>query len=143
MKELRVAEKTSDTAHGSERAVSEVDRRLGERVRARRFELGMSQERLSEMLGITFQQVQKYEKGVNRIAASRLLDMAAALDMPVAHFFTGLSRDHTAHSVAGASLDTALAKPGAVELVRLFAAIDDAGVRRRVLDLVRAMTACS
>ncbi len=76
-----------------ERAANAVDKRLGERVRARRLELGMSQERLAEILGVTFQQVQKYERGVNRIAASRLYDLSAALNIPVSKFFEGLS-DH-------------------------------------------------
>ena len=74
-----------------ERAANAVDRKIGQRVRSRRLEIGMSQERLAELLGVTFQQVQKYEKGVNRIAASRLYDIAAALDMPAARFFEGLS----------------------------------------------------
>jgi transcriptional regulator with XRE-family HTH domain len=72
------------------RAPSAVDLRIGERVRARRFEIGMSQEVLGDRLGITFQQVQKYEKGANRISASRLLDIATVLEMPVADFFEGL-----------------------------------------------------
>lgn len=140
MKELKTLEKPGRAGVGIERAVCEIDRRLGMRVRARRFELGMSQERLSEMLGITFQQIQKYEKGANRIAASRLFDLAAALDVPVAYFFEGLSQDKTTGDDAGASLDAALAKPGAIELVRLFASIEDAAIRRRVLELVRAIT---
>ncbi|HRK64072.1 MAG TPA: helix-turn-helix transcriptional regulator, partial [Terricaulis sp.] len=74
-----------------ERSASAVDRKLGERVRARRLEIGMSQERLAELLGVTFQQVQKYDKGINRMAASRLYDMSAALDMPMTRFFEGIS----------------------------------------------------
>lgn len=73
------------------REANAIDRKLGERVRARRLSVGMSQERLAEALGITFQQVQKYEKGVNRIAASRLLYIATALDWPVAKFYRGLT----------------------------------------------------
>ena len=61
-----------------ERSANLIDRRLGQRLRARRLEAGLSQERLAELLGLTFQQVQKYEKGVNRIAASRLFDIAVA-----------------------------------------------------------------
>ena len=67
-----------------------VDRKLGERVRARRHQLGMNQEKLARLLGVTFQQVQKYETGANRIAASRLFEIAAVLDMPVGRFFEGL-----------------------------------------------------
>ncbi len=69
-----------------ERAANAVDRRLGQRVRTRRLEIGMSQEKLAETLGVTFQQVQKYEKGVNRIAASRLFDIAASLRCPSPDF---------------------------------------------------------
>ncbi len=72
------------------RAPNTIDVRIGERVRARRTALGMSQDALANRLGITFQQVQKYEKGVNRIAASRLFDIAAILETPVAYFFEGL-----------------------------------------------------
>src|ERR1700752_3904121 len=74
----------------NERAANAIDRRLGQRVRTRRLEIGMSQEKLAEILGVTFQQVQKYEKGVNRIAASRLFDISSALDMTIARFFEGL-----------------------------------------------------
>jgi transcriptional regulator with XRE-family HTH domain len=74
----------------SKRTPNAIDKRLGEQVRARRLAVGMSQERLAELLGITFQQIQKYEAGTNRIAASRLYEIAAALEMPVARFFEAL-----------------------------------------------------
>ncbi len=123
-----------------ERAANVVDQELGARVRRRRLELGMSQERLAELLGVTFQQVQKYEKGVNRIAASRLYDIAHALDMPAARFFEGLG-GASCGGRAESFPDDPLATPGAGELVRLFATIESNEVRRRVIDLVRAMTA--
>lgn len=72
------------------RSTTKIDTAIGAKVRSRRLEIGMSQERLAELLGITFQQVQKYEKGVNRIAASRLYYIAQALEMPVADFYSGL-----------------------------------------------------
>jgi transcriptional regulator with XRE-family HTH domain len=72
------------------RQATRVDIWVGARLRQRRLELAMSQEELADILGITFQQVQKYEKGANRIAASRLFDLAAALDMPIEYFFDGL-----------------------------------------------------
>lgn len=75
-----------------EREANAIDRKIGGKVRTRRLEIGMSQERLAALLGITFQQVQKYEKGINRIAASRLWDISQALDLPVAKFFEGLGR---------------------------------------------------
>lgn len=122
---------------GDQRAAGDVDQKLGERIRARRLEIGMSQERLADLLGLTFQQVQKYERGINRIAASRLLDCASALEMPVADFYEGLDRPLRAGKAA--RTEDVLAKPGAVELVHLFGSIESRKVRRRVLDLVRAM----
>lgn len=124
-----------------ERAANAVDRRIGQRVRSRRLEISMSQERLAELLGVTFQQVQKYEKGVNRIAASRLFDIAASLDMPVARFFEGLTSAR-ASGVAESHKDfveDALATPEGAQLMALFASIDSPKVRRRVVDLVRAL----
>lgn len=125
-----------------ERAANAIDRKLGQRVRSRRLEIGMSQERLAELLGVTFQQVQKYEKGVNRIAASRLHDISLALDMPVARFFEGLL-GRTAGGVAEAGsdyIDDALATPEGMQLMSLFASIKSQKVRRRVVELVRALT---
>ena len=98
----------------------------------------MSQERLADLLGVTFQQVQKYEKGINRIAASRLLDCARALEMPVADFYEGLDRPRRAGKEVARTEDM-FAKPGVVELVRLFVSIESSKVRRRVIELVRAM----
>jgi transcriptional regulator with XRE-family HTH domain len=74
-----------------QRVTNAVDRHIGNQVRARRLAIGMTQEKLADLLGITFQQVQKYEKGVNRIAASRLYEITQALDVSVAYFFEGLA----------------------------------------------------
>jgi transcriptional regulator with XRE-family HTH domain len=125
-----------------ERAANAIDRKLGQRVRTRRLEIGMSQERLAELLGVTFQQVQKYEKGVNRIAASRLHDISSALDMPVARFFEGLAGVR-AGGVAESSkdyIDDALATPEGAQLIALFASIKSRKIRRQVVELVRALT---
>ncbi|GAM97204.1 transcriptional regulator of Cro/CI family [alpha proteobacterium U9-1i] len=103
----------------------------------------MSQEKLAELLGVTFQQVQKYEKGVNRIAASRLFDISAALDMPVARFFEGLSSVRLGPGVAETDDDyihDALATPEGAQLIALFAAIKNSKVRRRVVELVKALS---
>ena len=124
-----------------ERAATSIDRKLGQRVRSRRLEIGMSQERLAELLGVTFQQVQKYEKGVNRIAASRLYDIASALQQPVSRFFEGLSQGRAA-GVAEAKqdyIDDALATPEGSQLMSVFASIKSQKVRRRVVELVRAL----
>lgn len=126
---------------GDERSANALDKRLGERVRARRLEIGMSQERLAELLGVTFQQVQKYEKGMNRIAASRLYDIAEALELPIERFFEGLKGRLNKPSKHGRTLDNALATPEAVDLVLTFAAIPTVRVRRRVLQLVKTMAA--
>jgi transcriptional regulator with XRE-family HTH domain len=123
-----------------ERAANAIDRKVGQRVRTRRLEIGMSQERLAELLGVTFQQVQKYEKGVNRMAASRLHDIAAALEMPIARFFEGLAG--RASGVAESSkdyIDDALATPEGAQLMALFASIKNQKVRRRVVELVKAL----
>jgi transcriptional regulator with XRE-family HTH domain len=124
-----------------ERAATSIDRKLGQRVRSRRLEIGMSQERLAELLGVTFQQVQKYEKGVNRIAASRLYDIASALQQPVSRFFEGLSQGRAA-GVAEAKqdyIDDALATPEGSQLMSVFASIKSQRVRRKVVDLVRTL----
>lgn len=125
-------------ALSDERSAGEVDRKLGARIRGRRLELGMSQESLADVLGITFQQIQKYEKGINRIAASRLIEISTALDFPVSAMFAGLQsgKRRPAHE---RDAGEALAIPGAAELVTLYAAIKSTKVRRRILDLVRAM----
>lgn len=125
-----------------ERAANAIDRKLGQRVRTRRLEIGMSQERLAELLGVTFQQVQKYEKGVNRIAASRLHDIAAALDLPVARFFEGMvaARAGGVAESRASYIDDALATPEGAQLMGLFASIKSQKVRKRVLELVKALT---
>lgn len=124
-----------------ERSANAVDRRLGQRVRTRRLEIGMSQEKLADVLGVTFQQVQKYEKGVNRIAASRLFDISSALDMPVARFFEGLSpaRGGGVAEEGESFVHDALATPEGLQLIALFASIQSPKVRRRVVELVRAL----
>lgn len=122
-----------------ERSAGAIDKRLGERVRARRLEIGMSQEKLADLLGVTFQQVQKYEKGVNRIAASRLAAISGALEMSVSEFYEGLIENSRDPTSTPRSLDRALANPHAVELVVLYDTIKNQQVRKRVLELVRAM----
>jgi len=123
-----------------ERAANAIDRRLGQRVRTRRLEIGMSQERLAEVLGVTFQQVQKYEKGVNRIAASRLFDISSALDMSISRFFEGLSpRGRGVAEEEADFVQDALATPEGMQLMSLYASIKSGKVRRRVVELVRAL----
>ena len=107
--------------------------------------IAMSQERLGESLGITFQQIQKYEKGTNRVGASRLQSIASTMGVPVAFFFEGAPSGDAAPGFAEApqqefSVDH-LSSPEGIQLQRAFARIRDAKVRRRVLDLVKTLGA--
>jgi transcriptional regulator with XRE-family HTH domain len=122
-----------------ERAANAIDRKVGQRVRTRRLEIGMSQERLAELLGVTFQQVQKYEKGVNRIAVSRLWDISIALELPVGRFFEGLAVRGVAEP-RQEFVDDALATPEGSQLMAMFGSIKSPKLRRKVLDLVRTLT---
>lgn len=123
-----------------------IDRHVGSRVRMRRMLAGVSQERLGEALGLTFQQVQKYEKGSNRISASRLQQIAKMLDVPVAFFFDGApTGDGPAGSFSDASATTYisdfLSTSEGVQLTKAFTRIKDGRVRRRIIDLVEALAA--
>ena len=126
-----------------------VDQHVGSRVRLRRMLLGMSQERLGESMGLTFQQVQKYEKGVNRIGASRLLQISEILDVPVEFFFEEAPHidGRRAPGMAEADSETFIleflnSREG-LELNRAFAKIADPKVRKRVVNLVRSLSATS
>lgn len=125
-----------------------VDAHVGSRVRLRRMLLGMSQERLGESMGLTFQQVQKYEKGVNRIGASRLFQISKILDVPVQFFFEEApyvgepgSAPGMAESDSEAFILEFLNSREGLELNRAFVKIGDAKVRKSVVDLVRALSA--
>ena len=124
-----------------------IDLHVGSRVRMRRMLLGLSQEKLGEALGVTFQQVQKYEKGMNRIGASRLQDMAKILDAPPSFFFedgpttdTGASSGFSEGKSAGFVVDFLSTVEG-LQLNKAFASIRDQKVRRRIVDLVVAIAA--
>ncbi|WP_246179606.1 helix-turn-helix domain-containing protein [Microvirga thermotolerans] len=113
-----------------------IDRHIGERLRLRRISLGMSQEKLGEALGLTFQQIQKYEKGANRIGASRLLAAAQVLGVGIEFFFDGLP-DLEAPAGSGERIVNAfLLIPESERLVRGFMRLPDGEARRRVADLV-------
>lgn len=123
-----------------ERSATAADRKIGQRVRSRRLEIGMSQEGLAELLGVTFQQVQKYEKGVNRIAASRLFDISTALEMRVERFYEGLGSTRGVSESRQDYIDDALATPEGAQLIALFASIKSQRVRKRVVELVKALS---
>jgi transcriptional regulator with XRE-family HTH domain len=115
-----------------------VDVEVGERIRTRRLLLGMNQETLAAHLGLTFQQVQKYEHGANRVSASRLAEMAKALDVPIRYFFDGITADAELSPEQQRRRDL-MRLPETIELVRLFYAIPDEKVRQQFLDLVKAV----
>ena len=113
-----------------------VDVHVGKRVRHRRWMIGMTQQQLAERVGIKFQQIQKYETGMNRISASRLWDIADALEVPVSFFFDGLEEANHGDSVVPADL---MADKEALELVRSYYAIPETQ-RRRLFELARVLS---
>lgn len=130
---------------------SPIDVHVGSRIRLRRTLLGMSQERLGEALGLTFQQVQKYERGVNRVGASRLFDLSRVLDVPISFFFDDMP-DSVAGALGGAGrrppgfpeasdtvADDTMSRRETLELVRAYYRISDPALRKRVFDLIRSM----
>jgi transcriptional regulator with XRE-family HTH domain len=129
----------------SKKQPNPIDIHVGSRVRLRRMMLGMSQEKLGESLGITFQQIQKYEKGTNRIGASRIQHISRVLSVPVSFFFDGAPGVNADQSrgIGDAEppnyLVDFLATTDGIQLNKAFVRIKDAKLRRRVIDLVRAM----
>lgn len=137
----------TDSDDRGARRPNPVDAHVGSRVRLRRMLLGMSQERLGEQLGLTFQQVQKYEKGINRIGASRLYELGRILGVGVQFFFedapaSGLgngARVGFAEDAAEGFVVDFLASKEGIDLNRAFVRIADPKVRRSIVDLVRAL----
>src|SRR3954462_10374820 len=125
-----------------------IDVRVGARLRLRRSMLGLSPAKLGEAIGLTFQQVQKYERGANRIGASRLHELSRVLDVPVSFFFDNMDPVR-APAIPGGFAEPAveafesdpLRRPETVELVDAYFAIDDPAVRRRLLGLAKALAA--
>lgn len=128
----------------SKKTPNPIDKHAGSRVRMRRMMLSMSQEKLGDALGLTFQQVQKYEKGTNRIGASRLQQISNILQVPVSFFFEGAphlpghsGNKHDAPSPAYVS--DFLATSDGLNLTKAFTQIKSAKLRRRIVDLVEQM----
>ncbi len=127
---------------------SPIDVHVGTRIRLRRTLLGMSQEKLGEALGLTFQQVQKYERGVNRVGASRLFDLSRVLDVPISFFF-----DDLPDNLSGLAGKRATGMGGSqegfeeenmnrretLELVRAYYRISDPSIRKKVFELIKSM----
>ncbi|MBU2868881.1 helix-turn-helix domain-containing protein [Pacificibacter marinus] len=117
-----------------------VDVHVGKRVRHRRWMVGMTQQQLAEKVGIKFQQIQKYETGMNRVSASRLWDISEALGVPVAFFFEGVDVTATTDVVASGSVPAdILADKEALELVRSYYSIPE-NQRRRLFELARVLS---
>ncbi|MDH3662484.1 MAG: helix-turn-helix transcriptional regulator [Alphaproteobacteria bacterium] len=131
-----------------------IDVHVGKRLRLRRTLLGMSQERLGDLLGLTFQQVQKYERGVNRIGSSRLYELGQILDVPVSFFFDDMVGSRLPGSVQGPMAGLAEAPGGferglegtlllerreTLELIRAYYRITDSQVRKRLFELAKAL----
>jgi len=130
---------------------SPIDVHVGGRVRLRRTLLGLSQEKLGDALGLTFQQVQKYERGVNRIGASRLFDLSRVLDVPIGFFFDdmpdavggGVNSARRSYGFADQQEgfdDETLHRRETLELVRAYYRINDPSVRKRVFELIKSLT---
>jgi transcriptional regulator with XRE-family HTH domain len=119
-----------------QKSPNQIDKHIGSRVRARRIMLGMSQERLADALGLTFQQVQKYEKGVNRVGASRLLQIAGILDVNIEFFFEGLPGIQAGGFSGDSLVAEFLTRSESDRLVRGFLRLKDDEARKKVADLV-------
>jgi transcriptional regulator with XRE-family HTH domain len=127
----------------AKKAPNPIDKHVGSRVRMRRMMLSMSQEKLGDALGLTFQQVQKYEKGTNRIGASRLQQISNILQVPVAFFFEGApaiegqSTEGMREAPSPAYVSDFLATSEGLALTKAFMRIKEAKLRRRVVELVK------
>ena len=130
----------------STKAPNPVDKYVGSRVRMRRIMLGMSQEKLGEALGLTFQQIQKYEKGTNRVGASRIQQIAEVLQVPVSFLFEGGPTSRPGNEGFGEEASPAyvsdfLATSEGLALTRAFTRITESKLRRSIVDLVEQIAA--
>jgi transcriptional regulator with XRE-family HTH domain len=127
------------------KAPNPIDKYVGSRVRMRRIMLGMSQEKLGEALGLTFQQIQKYEKGTNRVGASRIQQISEILQVPVSFLFEGgptsNSGDGFAEGASPTYVSDFLATSEGLALTRAFTRIADSKLRRSIVDLVEQIAA--
>ncbi len=121
---------------------SGIDRVVGQRIRWRRKELKLTQEKLGELLGLTFQQVQKYEKGVNRVSAGRLFEMSTVMGVPITYFFDGAETflTHEVPQVAedGAAIHAPVMTSEILDLIAAFQKIEDQSLRKSLLATVQA-----
>lgn len=128
----------------NKRQPNPIDIHVGGRLRMRRMLVGMSQEKLGESLGLTFQQVQKYEKGTNRIGASRLYKISQILSVPVGFFFESIPNEEDQPGFSENSADSFaydfMNSAEGFQLGQAFSAIKDVRIRRRIIDLVRSLS---
>jgi len=115
-----------------------IDLLLGRRLRGRRRLMGLTQSQLAQMVGVRFQQIQKYEAGANRISAARLWRFCQALQVEVAYFFEGLPSEHGGSSRVRDDGDELMARPESIDLIRVFHQLDELP-RRRLLDLAKSL----
>ncbi|PVE24739.1 transcriptional regulator [Microvirga sp. KLBC 81] len=127
------------------KSTSSIDKEIGTRVRMRRISIGMSQEKLGEMLGLTFQQVQKYEKGMNRISVGRLVDIAKILGVDIHFFFNGIKSGKAepgfAEEESTPYIADVMSTPEGLQLIRTFTSIKSAKVRKSIVQLVASLAA--
>jgi transcriptional regulator with XRE-family HTH domain len=128
-----------DKATEADGAANPIDRHVGLRIRMRRKELGLSQQRLGDAVGLTFQQIQKYERAANRVSASKLWELSRALAAPVGYFFEGLAEGDVAATLPGEHLQDFLMTPDGLELAVIFPRITQPRLRRKVVELVQAL----
>ena len=130
-------DKSVDVERG---APNPIDRHVGLRIRMRRKELGVSQEKLADSIGLTFQQVQKYERAANRVSASKLWEVARALSTSVAYFYEGLGdAPPPGSNMPRDTVHEFLLTQEGMELAAIFPRLQQARLRRKILELVRVM----
>ena len=123
----------------SKRLATTVDEHVGSRIRALRKQLGISQQHLAGELGLTFQQIQKYERGTNRVSASKLYETANALRAPVSYFFEGLENVPTETDMGEQAVREFLKTEEGAELARTFPLVPPGRLRQKILELVRSL----
>lgn len=127
------------------KSTGSIDKEIGSRVRMRRISIGMSQEKLGDMLGLTFQQVQKYEKGTNRISVGRLVDIAQILGVDIHFFFNGITSPKSGQGFADQDtppyISEVMSTPEGLQLIRTFTSIKSQRVRKSIVQLVTTLAA--
>jgi transcriptional regulator with XRE-family HTH domain len=129
---------------------NEIDMHVGQRLRVRRSLLGLSQEKLADAIGLTFQQVQKYERGTNRVSAGRLFELSTVLDVPVSYFFEQISESVGKGKSAAAGLSDnkqegfdnsdLMSRKETLDLIRIYYSVEDPEARKDIMKFLKSMT---